>query len=62
MTLWDGLLMAAAALIAVRSLAAMMRKRADRLIAEVQKQVDHHREREQAQKMRERRKQMRDAA
>lgn len=62
MTLWDGLLLAVAAFIAVRSLGGMMRNRADRLISEVQKQVDAHSEREQAQKQREKRKQMQDAA
>lgn len=62
MALWDGLLLAVAVTVAVRSLAGMMRRRADRLVEEVQKQVDHHREREKETKMRERRKQMQDAA
>ncbi|QDT70404.1 hypothetical protein MalM25_33520 [Planctomycetes bacterium MalM25] len=62
MSLWEGLLLAAAVLVAVRSLVGMMRHRAERLVGEVQKQVDQHREREQAQNMRERRKQMQDAA
>ncbi len=62
MSLTDGLLLAVAALIAVRSLMGMMRRRGERLVAEVQKQVDHHRERELARKMREKRKQMQDAA
>lgn len=62
MTLTDGLLLAAAVLIAVRSLTGLMRRRADRLVAEVQKQVDAHREREKTQKRREKRKQMQDAA
>lgn len=56
MTLWDGLLLAVAVLIAVRSLVAMMRKRADRLVGEVQKQVDAHREREKATKRKQLRK------
>lgn len=52
MSIWDGLLYAAAALVAVRSLAHLMQRRSERLIGEVQKQVDAHREREQAAKSR----------
>lgn len=62
MTLWDGLLLAVAALIAVRSLTGMMRKRANRLVDEVQRQVDAHREREKEKKNRAKRKQMEEAA
>ena len=57
MSLIDGLLLAAAVLIAVRSLLDMMRQRSERLVAEVQKQVDAHREREKRRQRRERQKQ-----
>lgn len=42
MGFWDGLLLAGAVLIAVRSLSSLMRQRTARLVEEVQKQVDSH--------------------
>ncbi|MEO0528995.1 MAG: hypothetical protein AAF266_00310 [Planctomycetota bacterium] len=61
MSLWDGLLLAVAVLVAVRSLTGMMRKRANRLVEEVQKQVDAHREREKALKRKQRQQEARAA-
>ncbi len=62
MSLWEGLLLAAAVLVAVRSLVGMMRHRAEKLVGEVQKQVDAHREREKEIQRRQRRKELNDAA
>lgn len=62
MSLWEGLLLAAAVLVAVRSLVGMMRLRAKRLVGEVQKQVDAHREREKEIQRQQRRKKLNDAA
>lgn len=62
MSMTDGLLLAAAGIVAVRTLVSMMRQRSQRLVEEVQKQVDAHREHEKRRKERERRKQMKDAA
>lgn len=62
MSITDGLLLAVAVLIAVRTLTGLMRRRAERLVAEVQKQVDHHREKEKERKLRERRRHVNDAA
>ena len=62
MGFWDGLLLAAALLVAVRSLSGMMQRRGDRLVAEVQKQVDAHRERDKALKRKQRRKERENAA
>ncbi len=39
---WEIVLLVVAALLAARSLASMMRKRHDRLVQEVQKQVDDY--------------------
>ena len=44
MDAWEGLLLAAAALVAVRSLVHLARRRRDRLVEEVQRQVEQHRE------------------
>jgi hypothetical protein len=46
MSLWEGLLLAAAVLVAVRMLVGMMRRREDSIVQEVQAQVDAHIERE----------------
>ena len=42
MSLWEGLLLAAAVLVAVRVLVGLMRRRADSIVQEVQAQVDAH--------------------
>ena len=46
MSLWEGLLLAAAVLVAVRMLVGLMRRREDSIVQEVQAQVDAHIERE----------------
>lgn len=55
-------LFAIAAVAALRTLLAMMRRRAARLVEEVQKQVDLHREREKERKREARRRAMNKAA
>ena len=47
MSLWEGLLLAAAVLVAVRVLVGMMRRREESIVQEVQAQVDAHLESEQ---------------
>lgn len=42
MSLWEGLLLAAAVLVAVRVLVGMMRRREESIVQEVQAQVDAH--------------------
>lgn len=54
MGFWDGLLLAVAVLVAVRTLVGMMRRRSDRLVDQVQQQFDTHREQEKARKRKER--------
>ena len=46
MSLWEGLLLAAAVLVAVRVLVGMMRRREESIVQEVQAQVDAHLEAE----------------
>jgi hypothetical protein len=46
MSLWEGLLLAAAVLVAVRALVGMMRRREESIVQEVQAQVDAHLETE----------------
>lgn len=55
MSIWEGLLLAVAVLVAVRMLVGMMQQRAGAIISEVQKQVDAHIEREEEAKKRKRR-------
>ncbi len=50
MSLWEGLLLAVAVLVAVRALVGMMRRRADAIFVEVQQQVEEHVQREQKEK------------
>lgn len=54
MSLWEGLLLAAAALFAVRLLIGMMQRRADSIVQEVQAQVDAHIEQEREAKKKKR--------
>lgn len=53
MDAWDGVLLAFAALVAVRALVHLARKRHDLLVSEVQEQVDAHREHQQRIRQRE---------
>ncbi|MEN0110061.1 MAG: hypothetical protein AAF805_05010 [Planctomycetota bacterium] len=53
----DGILWAVAAIVAVRTLAGLMRRRAERLVTEVQRQVDAHRELQAERRRRERQRQ-----
>ncbi|QDV76057.1 hypothetical protein [Botrimarina mediterranea] len=54
MNLWEGLLFAIAALVAVRVLVGMMRRREESIVQEVQAQVDAHIEREKEAKKKKR--------
>ena len=58
MSVWEGLLLAVAVLVAVRTLVGMMRHRAATLVGEVQKQVDAHHEREKERVRRQRQQEM----
>ena len=46
MVSWDALLLAAASIVAISTLARLMRRRRDELVADVQRQLDEHREAE----------------
>ena len=46
MVSWDTALLAAASIVAISTLARLMRRRRDELVADVQRQLDEHREAE----------------
>ena len=56
MDAWDGVLFALAAMVAVRALVHLARRRHELLVKEVQEQVDQHREWQEMQRRRNRKK------